>query len=73
MRRWPRKKNLSPEARLAQFPQQIEAAFLSAYKELVKAAKAEAASKYEEIQRLEERLRARWTANAKKKIRLSEV
>lgn len=62
-------KNLSPEARLAQFPQQIEAAFLSAYKELVKAAKGEAANKYEEIQRLEGRLRSRWTANTKEKIR----
>ncbi|WP_330509370.1 DNA-binding protein [Pseudomonas putida] len=62
-------KNLSPEARLAQFPQQIEAAFLSVYKELVKAAKGEAAKKYDEIQRLEERLRARWTANTKEKIR----
>ncbi|AJZ97409.1 hypothetical protein PFLUOLIPICF7_22920 [Pseudomonas simiae] len=38
-------KNLSPEARFAQFPQQIEAAFLSVYKELVKAAKGEAAKK----------------------------
>ncbi|AZC51668.1 diguanylate cyclase/phosphodiesterase [Pseudomonas chlororaphis subsp. piscium] len=61
--------NLSPSERLAQFPDQIRAALLSIYKELIEAAKAETTKKRDEIQEFEGRLRARWAANVKEKIR----
>ncbi|WP_434707093.1 DNA-binding protein [Pseudomonas sp. R1-1] len=63
------KENVSPSERLAQFPDQIRTAFLSVYKELIKAANAEANKKLNEIQEIEKRLRSRWAANIKEKIR----
>lgn len=62
--------NLSPEARLAQFPEKIQAAALALYKALIKTADGEINKKRGEVQELESRLRARWAANTKEKIRV---
>ncbi|KMM78462.1 DNA-binding protein [Pseudomonas deceptionensis] len=65
------KSNISPEDYIHQFPDRLQALMRSMYAEIVEAASSATAEERRKIQELEDRLRARWAANVKDKLRVS--
>ncbi|POA35827.1 MULTISPECIES: DNA-binding protein [unclassified Pseudomonas] len=65
------KSNVSPEEYLSQFPERLRALIRSMYAEMAEAASSVTAEERRKIQELEDRLRSRWAANVKDKIRVS--
>lgn len=65
------KSNVSPEEYLSQFPDRLRALVQSTCAEIAEAAWSAQAEQRRKIQELEDRLRSRWAANVKDKIRVS--
>ncbi|EJZ58206.1 Plasmid replication [Pseudomonas fluorescens R124] len=65
------KSNISPEDYLHQFPDRLKELMRSMYAEIAEAASSATAEERRKIQELEDRLRARWAANVKDKLRVS--
>lgn len=61
--------SLSSSEYLAQFPDRLRALMQSTYAEMAEAARSATAKERREIQKLEDRLRARWAASVREKVR----